>query len=184
MSDNKRKLTLKSCAVRGPKGYKGDKGDTGATGATGTQGPQGPTGPAGADGTNGQDGKSAYQAAVDGGYTGTEEQFNELLASFVSSTAEGLCYTANYSATVSLGVLTFTKTTRFSSISAAFAEGMEVRALVKVGNKYYYAPMTYYTYDSDAGTGKALFESDRVTLTIEHGSPSDTVAGTLTEVTT
>ena len=31
-------------------------------------------------GSSGADGKSAYQAAVDGGYTGTEREFNELLA--------------------------------------------------------------------------------------------------------
>ena len=39
-----RKLTLMSCAVRGPKGDKGDTGEAGATGATGPQGPQGPQG--------------------------------------------------------------------------------------------------------------------------------------------
>ena len=44
------------------------KGDTGATG------PKGETGPAGADG------KSAYQYAVEGGYTGTETEFAAKLA--------------------------------------------------------------------------------------------------------
>lgn len=44
---------------------KGPKGDDGATG------------PAGKDGV---DGKSAYQAAVEKGYTGTEEEFNAALA--------------------------------------------------------------------------------------------------------
>lgn len=38
---------------------------------------RGQTGPAGADGA---DGKSAYQQAVDGGYTGTEEEFKAILA--------------------------------------------------------------------------------------------------------
>ena len=52
----------------GAKGDKGDKGDTGATGATGPTGPAGPTG------------KTAYQYAVDGGYTGTEAQFAAKLA--------------------------------------------------------------------------------------------------------
>ena len=47
---------------RGDKGDKGDKGDTGATGAAGA------------------DGKSAYQYAVDGGYTGTEAEFAAKLA--------------------------------------------------------------------------------------------------------
>lgn len=49
------------------------------------QGPPGPAGQNGADGAPGAagapgtDGKSAYQYAVDGGYTGTEEQFQALL---------------------------------------------------------------------------------------------------------
>lgn len=88
-----------------PKGDKGDKGDTGeqgpqgetgatgqagATGATGPQGiqgiqgeqgPVGPEGPQGPAGVAGADGKSAYQTAVEGGYSGTETAFNEALAS-------------------------------------------------------------------------------------------------------
>ena len=58
----------------GSQGPKGDKGDTGAQGDTGPQGPKGDTGAAGADG------KSAYASAKDGGYTGTEAQFNTDLA--------------------------------------------------------------------------------------------------------
>ena len=71
---------------QGPKGDTGDtgaqgpKGDTGAQGETGPQGPKGDTGAAGADGKDGADGKSAYQSAKDGGYTGTEAQFNTDLA--------------------------------------------------------------------------------------------------------
>lgn len=56
----------------GAKGDKGDKGDTG---------PAGPTGP---QGNPGKDGKSAYQYALDGGYTGTEEEFAQKLASETS----------------------------------------------------------------------------------------------------
>lgn len=48
---------------------KGDKGDTGVAGADGQ------------DGADGADGKSAYQQAVEGGYSGTEAQFEALLAS-------------------------------------------------------------------------------------------------------
>lgn len=44
-------------------GVKGEKGDTGAKGADGK------------DGTNGTNGKSAYQIAVDEGYTGTESEW-------------------------------------------------------------------------------------------------------------
>ena len=75
--------------TQGPKGEKGDKGDTGATGAAGPQGIQGvqgiqgetgPQGPQGLQGAAGRDGISAYQSAVNGGYTGTESDFNKLLA--------------------------------------------------------------------------------------------------------
>lgn len=57
----------------GPAGPKGDKGDTGA------QGPVGPAGANGAQGAPGADGKTAYQYAVEGGYKGTEAQFQALL---------------------------------------------------------------------------------------------------------
>ena len=72
---------------QGPKGDPGAKGDPGPEGARGPQGVQGvqgetgargPAGPAGADGA---DGRSAYQQAVDGGYTGSESEFNAILAS-------------------------------------------------------------------------------------------------------
>lgn len=57
--------------IQGPQGETGPQGEKGDTGA---QGPQGETGPAGADG------KSAYAYAVDGGYTGTQEEFAAKLA--------------------------------------------------------------------------------------------------------
>lgn len=41
----------------------------------------GKDGAPGADGKDGAPGKSAYQAAVDGGYTGSEQEFNAALAS-------------------------------------------------------------------------------------------------------
>ena len=46
----------------------------------GEQGPVGPQGPAGSDGIDGADGKSAYELAVENGYTGTVEEW---LASLV-----------------------------------------------------------------------------------------------------
>lgn len=49
------------------------KGDKGADGLDGKDGK---------DGVNGTDGKSAYEQAVEGGYTGTQAQFNEELGSF------------------------------------------------------------------------------------------------------
>ena len=44
------------------------------------KGTDGAPGAPGAPGTPGKDGKSAYQAAVEKGYTGTEEDFNAALA--------------------------------------------------------------------------------------------------------
>lgn len=70
-------------ALKGPKGdtgLQGPKGDTGATGPKGDTGDVGPKGPKGDTGAAGADGKSAYASAQDGGYTGTEAQFNADLA--------------------------------------------------------------------------------------------------------
>ena len=55
-----------------PAGQKGDKGDTGATGA---------------------DGKSAYAYAVEGGYTGTEEEFAAKLAAEKFANPNALTFT-------------------------------------------------------------------------------------------
>ena len=63
---------------------KGEKGDKGETGATGPQGAKGDPGPAGADG------KSAYQTAVSGGYTGTEEELGGALAAVPGHIADGV----------------------------------------------------------------------------------------------
>lgn len=63
---------------QGDTGPQGPKGDTGPQGPQGETGPQGPNG---ATGKKGADGKSAYQYAVEGGYTGTETEFAEKLAS-------------------------------------------------------------------------------------------------------
>ena len=58
-------------ALKGPKGEKGEKGD---------KGDKGDPGPKGDKGDKGADGKSAYAYAVEGGYTGTEEEFTEKLS--------------------------------------------------------------------------------------------------------
>ena len=60
---------------QGIQGDKGEKGDTGATGAKGDKGDKGDTGEKGADGANGVNGKSAYQIAVDNGFSGTESEW-------------------------------------------------------------------------------------------------------------
>lgn len=105
--------------IQGPKGEKGDTGATGpqgeqgiqgptgpqgepgAKGATGPQGPQGiqgvqgpqgdvgPEGPQGPAGVKGTDGKSAYQTAVEAGYSGTETAFNTALKEVPGHIANG-----------------------------------------------------------------------------------------------
>lgn len=55
-------------------------GPAGQDGQDGAPGRDGQDGQDGADGQDGQDGKSAYESAQDGGYTGTESQFNSDLA--------------------------------------------------------------------------------------------------------
>ena len=66
--------------AQGEQGIQGEKGETGAQGPQGAQGIQGIQGIQGEKGDTGAAGKSAYQAAKEGGYTGTEEQFANKLA--------------------------------------------------------------------------------------------------------
>lgn len=71
--------------IQGVQGSKGDKGDPGEQGPEGIQGPigiqgvQGIQGPQGIQGNGGSDGKSAYQTAIEGGYSGTETAFVQAL---------------------------------------------------------------------------------------------------------
>ncbi|MGG1758502.1 hypothetical protein ACTWKC_18130 [Bacillus sp. 4A_MP3] len=62
---------------------KGEKGNTGATGAKGDKGDTGTTGAKGATGAAGKDGKSAYELAVQQGFSGT---LDEWLASLKATT--------------------------------------------------------------------------------------------------
>lgn len=75
-------------SLQGPPGPQGPAGRDGPEGAQGKEGPPGPPGKDGAQGPPGADGeqgppgptgKTAYQYAVDGGYTGTEEDFQALM---------------------------------------------------------------------------------------------------------
>lgn len=81
---------------QGPEGPQGPQGDTGLqgpqgpAGKTGPQGPQGEKGEKGDTGATGPAGTSAYQAAQAGGYTGTEEEFNKLLAEMGNEASNNL----------------------------------------------------------------------------------------------
>ena len=66
--------------MQGSTGPKGDVGDIGPQGEAGPKGDTGAAGPQGPKGDTGPSGKSAYAAAVEAGYTGTEAQFNADLA--------------------------------------------------------------------------------------------------------
>lgn len=82
----------------GKQGVQGPKGDTGAQGPQGEQGIQGiqgvqgaigPEGPQGPAGVKGSDGKSAYQTAMEAGYSGTETAFNTALKDVPGHIANG-----------------------------------------------------------------------------------------------
>lgn len=75
-------VNLKLSIPQGAVGPRGEQGVPGADGAPGPQGPAGPVGPAGPQGPQGPagEGKNAYQYAVEGGYTGTEAEFQAKLA--------------------------------------------------------------------------------------------------------
>lgn len=107
--------TISTFAVRnGSTGPAGEDGKDGAPGADGQDGTtptigdngnwfigdtdtgkpsRGEIGPAGADGTTGADGKSAYQYAVEGGYTGTESEFAAKLAKEKFANPNALTFT-------------------------------------------------------------------------------------------
>lgn len=74
----------------GPKGDPGEKGEKGDPGENGAPGIQGIPGIPGEPGPAGEDGKSAYAYAKEGGYTGTEEEFAEMLASGTGGGGGGL----------------------------------------------------------------------------------------------
>ena len=79
----------------GPAGEPGAQGPKGDKGETGPQGEMGPKGDKGDTGSPGPPGKSAYQVAAEGGYLGTEAEFNAALAGIdnkldkISSAAAG-----------------------------------------------------------------------------------------------
>lgn len=99
---------------KGDKGDPGEKGDPGAPGTDGitptigdngnwylggtdtgkpSRGADGATGATGATGEKGTDGKSAYQYALEGGYTGTEAEFAAKLAAEKFASPNALTFT-------------------------------------------------------------------------------------------
>lgn len=68
-----------------PRGELGPQGPQGIQGIQGIQGPEGPQGPQGIQGPQGEQGQSAFQSAINGGYTGDEATFNKSLATIPST---------------------------------------------------------------------------------------------------
>ena len=89
----------------------------GATGATGAKGATGATGPAGAAG------KSAYQAARENGFTGTETEFNKVLASLLG--VNSVTTLASLPVTKRVVKATLASATNLS-LASALAIGQEV----------------------------------------------------------
>lgn len=84
---------------KGERGERGEKGEDGAAGAKGDTGERG------------QDGKSAYEIAVDNGYTGDEEQWLESL--------KGATGAPGKSATVTIGTVTTGETVSVTNTGTA-----------------------------------------------------------------
>ena len=132
-------------------------------------GPQGETGPAGADGTpgaDGADGASAYQQAVEAGYTGTEQEFTALLADLPGYTEQARLWAvaAGSEATAAEG---------YAEAAAAAVSGM-VPKTRKVNGKALGADVTLTGEDIPV-TGEAGAESVYDLLLASF--PTDTAEG-------
>lgn len=105
-------------SLKGDEGEQGEQGPAGPQGEQGIQGAQGIAGNDGADGLNGADGadgKSAYQQAVEGGFSGTEAEFTAALSGVgdplpvATISNKGIVQADGSSITVSDGVISATQ---------------------------------------------------------------------------
>ena len=181
--------------IQGERGEKGDTGPQGEKGDTGPQGPQGvkgdigPQGPAGADGVPGidgapgADGKSAYQAAKEAGYTGTEEEFNSALEALKGSPflpLNGGTMTGNISFTYT-GELNDTE--RTVDIGGLVLSGGMGGSYINLGNG-----ITTITSDlSETALAVGLMENnvqDAIGFIISNSSAMNQMYGTTTGINT
>ena len=181
--------------IQGERGEKGDTGPQGEKGDTGPQGPQGvkgdigPQGPAGADGVPGidgapgADGKSAYQAAKEAGYTGTEEEFNSALEALKGSPflpLNGGTMTGNISFTYT-GELNDTE--RTVDIGGLVLSGGMGGSYINLGNG-----ITTITSDlSETALAVGLMENnvqDAIGFIISNSSAMNQMCGTTTGINT
>ena len=177
---------------------KGDKGDPGEKGDTGPQGPQGPKGDTGSAGANG---KSAYQYAVESGYTGTEAEFAEKLSQEqLIGTTSALTPTQVYEA-VSAGIpvkVQYTDSTygllSFTAFSVAESINVVVsQAIVYYNRVYILAELVGYKTDNRWGFNVATIAEKKDipsslknpnALTIKIGSTTVTYDGSTAQTVT
>lgn len=112
---------------QGPPGTPGADGLPGQRGKTGATGEQGPPGTPGAPGAPGNNGKTAYQSALDGGFSGTEAEFNSNLSqvgSKLNVNGNGKDVTASFAQVSALANISTGEklSIMFGKISKAIAE--------------------------------------------------------------
>lgn len=132
---------------QGPQGVPGEKGEKGEPGAPGPQGekgetgPIGPQGPAGADGAPGKEGKSAYEYAKEGGFTGTEAEFAEVLGNGYDYVFAGTYHREEVDPELdpekNLIPVRFGEGYKWSDLQAALAENRNVRCVLFNGSGKY-----------------------------------------------
>lgn len=159
------------------------KGDTGPVGPQGPQGPQGVEGPEGPQGPAGADGKSAYQTAVEAGYSGTETAFNEALKDvpFHIANKQTVVNVKAYGAKGD-GVTDDTEAIQ-EAINAAFTGG-QMRVYVPAGTYKITSPLLLTTSTNASVDGQRWWDGHGVEIFGDSRSTSiivKTGSGTYTE---
>lgn len=96
------------------------------------KGPPGEDGAPGQDGTPGTDGKTAYQYAVDGGYTGTEEEFQALMGTGLWLPLSGGTLKGNILAPDNMGIAYKGNPSAYIHIAA---DGLHIKSPYAATNK-------------------------------------------------
>lgn len=182
--------------------YLGDT-DTGkpSRGATGAKGDTGATGARGPKGDKGANGKSAYQYAMEGGYTGTETEFVEKLAQEQLTGTTGTLTPEQVYNAVSAGIpvkVQYTDSTYgllyFTTFNVAESFSVIVsQTIVYYKGVYVLAELAGYTLSNDWGfTSTILAEKKDIptalknpnALTIKIGSTTVTYDGSTAQTVT
>ena len=127
--------------------FKNLKGATGATGAKGATGATGATGAAG---------KSAYQAAKENGFTGTEAEFNKILASLLG-----------VNTVTTLASLPVTK--RVVKATLASATNLSLASALAVGQEVFVHIIPTASFEQPLPTTSGWTSLDGDTISLESG---------------